>query len=250
MKLNVVGKLLLILLAILAVRMAGRALKHNAEVTAALWLLLGMTAAVSTAGTAKSRSTEDRLNSLIPSVFPNTGGTVNGSMTVTGNHQVGGQLLGPTGSGSTLTVGSPTHFSGVAMTVDNGLTSHGGVSADGNVTAGGNMGVSGNHAVGGSLTGGGGSGSTLTVASPTHFSGVGLTTDSTITSHGGVSADGNIHAGGTVSASNFSGSYAGGQGAVSPVTGGTPSTYTTAWASQVGSAVNGIINRLNSSGLC
>jgi len=194
-------KIVLLLLVVLAVRMAGRAVKRNSEVIALLWVLIGMTASVSTAGTAKSRSTEDRLNGLIPKVFPNTGGTVTGSMTVNGNHFVGGSLFGGSGSGSTLTVGSPTHVSGAGMTVDNGLTSHANVAADGNVTAGGNMSVSGNHTVGGQLLGSGGG--TLTVGSPTHFSGSGLTTDNTITSHGAVNADGNVAAGGDVNASGW-----------------------------------------------
>lgn len=190
-------KLILLLLVMLAVRMAGRAVRRNAEVMAALWLLLGMTATVSTAGTAKSRSTEDRLNSLIPSVFPNTGGTVNGSMTVTGNHQVGGQLLGPSGSGSTLTVGSPTHFSGVAMTVDNGLTSHSNVAADGNVTAGGNMSVAGNHSVGGQmLVNASSSGATLAVGGNAHIT-------SSAQVDGNVTAGGQLLAGGASSSATF-----------------------------------------------
>jgi len=61
-----------------------------------------------------------------------------------------------------------------------------------------------------------------------------------------------LHASGFVEAdSGYLGANVviGNQGAVSPITGGTPSSYNTSWATQVGSAVNGIINRLNSSGL-
>lgn len=143
-------KLLLLGLALLAVYMGGRAVKRNSEVLTLLWVLIGMTATASTAGTAKSRSTEDRLNGLIPVVFPNTGGTISGNVTVNGAHAVngnmsvsgshtvggnaavGGSLFGPGGSsGNTLTVGSPTHFNGVGITADNGITSHAGLSAGG-----------------------------------------------------------------------------------------------------------------------
>jgi hypothetical protein len=246
-------RLILIVLALLAVRMAGRAVKQNAEVMAGLWLLLGMTATLNGAGTAKSRSTEQRLNDLIPAVFPNTGGTVSGNMTVAGNHtvagnvSVGSSLVGPTGSGSTLTVGSPAHFSGVGITADNGVTSHANVAADGNVTAGGNMSVSGNHSVGGQLLGPGGG--TLTVGSPTHFSGSGLTTDSTLTSHGSVVADVNVQAAGTLSGGVLvvnGQRIAPGQGrpAFYPVAGGSsPST------ASIGVALNEIVGCLIAAGI-
>src|ERR1700685_3399723 len=68
---------------------------------------------------AKARSTEDRLNALIPAVgtaystataantlagnaLPKSGGTVTGSLTVNGNHTVGGPV---TASGATVTAG-------------------------------------------------------------------------------------------------------------------------------------------------
>jgi hypothetical protein len=191
-------KLILLFIALLAVRMAGRALRRQSEVTQLLWVLIGMTATASTTGTAKSRSTEARLNGLIPVVFPNTGGTISGSVNVTGNHNVGGSLNGPGGSG-TLSIGTPAHVNGNGMTVDGTLTTHNTLSADGSLSVGGNASVSGNHSVGGSLTGGGGG--TLTIGSPAHVSGNGMTVDGALNSHGTVTADGNVSAGGNVTAS-------------------------------------------------
>ncbi len=65
-------KILLILLAMIAARMARRALKRGtgqyAEIMAALWRLTGLILAAGTAGTAKARNTEDRLNALVPRI--------------------------------------------------------------------------------------------------------------------------------------------------------------------------------------
>lgn len=117
-----ISMLLLILLAMVAVRMAGRAARRNADVMAALWLLLGMTATASTSGTAKSRSTEDRLNSLIPAVFPNTGGTITGSVTVNGNHNVGGQLnVNGAGGSANVAVNGNVHATSTGQ-FDGGVT--------------------------------------------------------------------------------------------------------------------------------
>lgn len=122
---RLISKIVLLMLAILAVKMAGRALKRDAEVIAALWTLVGLTAQVNTANTPKARSTEARLNALVPVVFPNTGGTVNGSMTVTGNHVVEGTMdvsgaLSGAGGGA-IENSSGMHTSG-NMVVDGTLT--------------------------------------------------------------------------------------------------------------------------------
>ena len=66
-------KLILIALALLAVRMAARALRRGgagdyASVSAALWALAGQLALAGTANTAKTRALEDRLNLLVPRI--------------------------------------------------------------------------------------------------------------------------------------------------------------------------------------
>lgn len=107
-------------LALLAAYMASHAVKRDTEVIRLLWILIGLTAAsTSLANTPKARSTEQRLNDLIPQVFPNTGGTVNGSVNVTGNHTVGGTL--------SVTGSSTSEYTG-------GIHSAGTVEADGGVT--------------------------------------------------------------------------------------------------------------------
>lgn len=141
-------RLLLLGLALLAVYMGGRAARRNAEVLNLLWVLIGLTATASTAGTAKSRSTEDRLSALIPKVFPNTGGTISGPVTVNGSHTVNGSM---SVSGS-HTVGGQVNANTLSVAgagTTNGFTSHGGIVADGSIAAGGN--VSGNQGVFGSL---------------------------------------------------------------------------------------------------
>lgn len=173
---------------------------------------------------AKARSTEQRVNDLVPVIgaastmaanaFPKTGGTVTGNVTVTGTHQVNGNMS--VGGSHTVTGqinGSTASLSG-GMT-DFGHTSHGNVSIDNDL------------AVSGTLNGGGG----------------GTVEATSIHSGGTILADGQINATGNMSAGNFGGPYQGGQGAVTPVP---TSGYTLA---EVATAVNGVINRLNSSGL-
>lgn len=184
-------KLLLLGLALLAVYMAQRAVRRQAEVLQLAWALLGLTALTSTANTPKTRSTEDRLNNLIPVVFPNTGGTISGSVNVTGNHSVGGSLTGPGGTG-TLTVGSPAHVSGAGMTVDNGITSHAGVVADGNISAGGTGSFASDVEVGGNLRSSGG---TLNVAAAVAMTG-GFTANGGSTVHGNFAIDNALHVSG------------------------------------------------------
>lgn len=65
-------KLFLVLLAMLAVRMAARAVRRGAgdyaRVSAALWAVAGQMALAGTANTAKARNIEDRLNILVPRI--------------------------------------------------------------------------------------------------------------------------------------------------------------------------------------
>ena len=65
-------KLILFVLALLAVRMAARALRRSggdyARVSAALWAIAGQLALAGTANTAKTRALEDRLNLLVPRI--------------------------------------------------------------------------------------------------------------------------------------------------------------------------------------
>lgn len=186
---------------------------------------------------AKARSTEDRVNALVPVVgtaaaqaanaYPKTGGTISGNVTVNGSHSVNGQV-----NANTLSV------SGNATTSGN-HTVHGSLVSDNNVSAGGS--VSGSNFSGGSI----------------HVSGS-AQADGNFTAGGQVNADhytgSSMHVGGaivadsSISAGNFSGSYHGGQGGVSSV-GGAPGTYSSSYETSLASAINGIINRLNSSGL-
>ena len=172
---------------------------------------------------AKARSTESRVNDLIPVIgaastlagnaFPKSGGTVSGNVVVTGTHQVNGNAsIGGSLNASGQINGSTVSLSG-GMT-DFGHTTHGSFSADGNVE------------VGGSLVGA--SGGTVEATS--------------IHSGGTILADGQINATGNMSAGNFGGPYQGGQAAVSTLSG-------TVTITQCASAINGIIARLNSSGL-
>lgn len=239
-------RIFLVALALLAVYMGKRALRRENEIAKLLWALLAATA-LSTASTPKTRSVETRLNSLVPQVFANTGGTINGNTVMNGNHTVNGAQA----VNGNVTVSGNLNGSGTALKNTNGIHSSASVQADGNVIAGGQLLVNGasggataevvgnGHfttdlqadnrviALGQLLVGGASSSATLAVAGNAH-----------ITS--GVQIDGTLNGGPVV---------VGGQGAVSPVTGGTPSSYNTTWAGQVGSAINGIINRLNASGL-
>lgn len=246
-------KVALICLALLAVYMGKRAVRREAEIVRLLWVLLAMVA-LNSANTPKTRAIEDRLNALVPQVFPNTGGTITGPVTVNADHTINGNAA----INGTATVSGNVNGSGGALKNSNGIHSGASVQADGDLIAGGQVlvngasgsatvevngnghvtssfQVDGDHTVGGTVSvrgqglfGGASSSATLAVAGNAHIAGP-------------AQIDGDLNGGPVV---------VGGQGAVSPITGGTPSGYTTAWASQVGSAVNGIINRLNSSGLC
>ncbi|HEY2090124.1 MAG TPA: hypothetical protein VGH54_29400 [Mycobacterium sp.] len=208
-------KLLLLLLALLAARMAARALRRETEVVSLLWALVGMTASASLANTPKTRSVEDRLNGVISTIgpqaanaYPKTGGTISGNVTVNGSHTVNGQVNAQTVSAS----GAATTF---------GFTSHGNLGVDGTVTVGGD------HNVSGQVNSG-----TLSVS--------GAATVHGFTSHGGLVADGTLSAAnfsGTFSGSH-SGSYAGGQNRP----GGYPIPHGTPWEDQVIDVINNTIS--------
>jgi len=122
--------LIVILLAMLAARMARRALKHGAgqyaEIMAALFQVTGMLLAASAANTAKARNVEDRLNALVPRVpFPqaapgtSAGGTaagtnssydMGGGLGITYNSGSGNQGGGPGSSTSGQIGGASAHY--------------------------------------------------------------------------------------------------------------------------------------------
>lgn len=182
---------------------------------------------------AKARSTENRLNSVIPTIFPNTGGTIHGSVTVNGAHSVNGNMsvsgshtVGGQVNSSTLSV------AGNATTAGN-HTVHGSLFSDNSVTAGGgfsggSMHVSGNAQADGSFSAGS--------VSTGHYDG------------SSIHVSGNALADGSFSAGNFSGSYHGNQGGVSTVS-GAPGSYSSSYETSLASAINGIISRLNSAGI-
>jgi cytoskeletal protein CcmA (bactofilin family) len=160
-------KILFLLVAVLALRAAGRAATRNAQAASLLWMLIAATANAGTANTPKSRSTEQRLANLIPVVFPNTGGTITGNvtvqgshtvtgsvqaggnMTVSGNHTVGGALSVQATSSfaNDLNIGNQVNannFAASGAASSHGFTSHGNVAADSDVNAGGNVNATGN----------------------------------------------------------------------------------------------------------
>lgn len=190
---------------------------------------------------AKARSTEDRVSALVPVIgaaatqaanaYPKSGGTISGSVTVTGSHTVNGQV-----NANTLSV------SGAATTGGN-HTVHGTLAADNNVNAGGT--VSGGAGSFGSVSSGPYSGASI------HVSGNALADGSMTASNfsgSSIHVSGNALADGSFGASNFSGNYHGGQGGVSTVS-GAPATYSQSTMTSYASAINGIIARINSAGI-
>lgn len=153
--------LLLLGLALLAVYMGGRALRRNAEVLQMLWALIGMTA-LGTANTPKTRSVEQRLNNLVPVVFPNTGGTITGNVVVTGTHAVGSNssIGGSVSVGTVGTFGGDVILSGELSNPSGTLTTNGNHSVTGqllvNASGSATMEIGGNGHVTGGLTVGGG----------------------------------------------------------------------------------------------
>jgi hypothetical protein len=209
----------------------------------------------------KAYATEARLNAHVTATAPAVnfvanGGTVGGTVFVSGDHHVTGnsavsgtQTITGQLNGSTISISA-------GMT-DYGHTTHGSLSVDSNVTVGGT------HTVTGQING-----STVSISagmtdyghtthgnasidsdlavSGTLNGGGGSTVESTgIHSSGTILADGQINATGNMSAGNFGGPYQGGQGAVTVPSLTSPSTNEV----QLFNGVNGCISRLNSSGL-
>jgi len=228
--------LVILALAALATWMASRAVKRieaepHAQIMAALWAVLACSIQLNAANTPKTRAIEDRLNSVIPTIFSNPGGTINGSVTTNGSHTVNGQVnsnslsvSGNSSTGGSHTVGGQVNSNTLSVsgnaTTGGTHTVHGGANVDGNVAAGGNV-----------------NGSTLSNSS-----------GSTNEMNGGIHSGGSVVADGSLRAGNFSGSYAGGQGGVSTV-GGPGTTYSQSYITTLASAINGCIARLNSSGV-
>lgn len=228
-----VKKLLLLFVALVALRMASRAAARNAQAASLLWMLACATANLG-ANTAKSRSTEDRLNNLIPVVFPNTGGTINGSVTVTGTHAAN-QVLAGGASSSASVAGTSAHFTGNAQ-------------------------VDGTHGAGQVLVNGASSSAAIAANGDAHMTGV-------VQGDGGLSTGGNVSAGGGVTANQV---IIGGASTTAAL--GAPSAHISALAvnslnggslplgavstvsgsattAQLAAAINGLISRLGSVGI-
>lgn len=168
------------------------------------WTAMSGAAVASTA-----RSTKSRVDAIVPvlgqahtlatNAFPKTGGTVSGSMTVTGSHTVAGQVNANTVSVSGDATTGGDHTVHGSMHSDNNVSASGQVSAGsgsfGPVSAGAYSGASihvsgssqtdGNHTVGGQANAGSFSGGSI------HVSG-------NAQSDGTFTAGGDVNAGGTV----------------------------------------------------
>jgi len=124
----------MLLVVMLALWLAGRAARRQAQVFQLLWVLVAMSASLGTSNTAKTRSVENRLNALVPVVFPNTGGTITGNVDVTGNHTVGGtvsagnQLLVNASGSATAEIGGNAHITST-LQVDSAISSGSSISA-------------------------------------------------------------------------------------------------------------------------
>lgn len=217
-----------------AARRAGAELSGYAQLTAALWTVLAMSLQLnSPQNTAKTRAVEERLNALVPVVFPNTGGTINGNVNVNGTHTANQVLAGGVSSGASV-AGTNNHFTGSTQT-------------DGNHTVGGQV-ASGSVNVGGS-----GSGATVAVNGNVHASSTGQFDGGVVTgnvnSNGGSTNEfsGGIHSAGIgqfdggISASN----YHPGQG----TPGGYPIAHGTPWENQIIDFLNSMVAKLQNAGI-
>jgi hypothetical protein len=101
-----------------------------------------MAGMVTTKASSKAYSAHHRIDQLVPVVagkYDKTGGTVSGSVTVTGDHTIQGSLFG---TGGTVSVGDAMHVVTNDFTADGRITAHGNCGVDGNIT-GGTIGVPG-----------------------------------------------------------------------------------------------------------
>lgn len=202
---------------------AGRILAAG-TVAAASWAMaeeLGRSRAVRTSGllalalaggtmliknTSATKDLQQRLAQHISDTAPAVslvanGGTVGGTLYVSGDHHVGGSLYG---TGGTLQVADNVAVNSKALTVDDTITGHGDINADGDIDA-----TSGTI-TGGTLTSGGDvlAGSGTVHAGGLDSSGT-VTASSDITSSGGrLICAGNCSVGGNVNCAtvNYSGS--------------------------------------------
>jgi hypothetical protein len=235
---------------------------HGIACYIALFIYLAVSMNVVT-NTAKTRAIEDRVGNLEAMTYPNTGGTINGSVAATGNVQVNGYVYGS--GGGTLENNSNIHTSGV-LQADSGVTTSG-VNSSGQVIAGG-AGGSAALEVGGSghLTANLQVDGTATASSGLNVSGgiendsmhasANVQIDGAATVNGGLTSGGGIatasmHSTGNVQIDgNLNGGpvVVGGQAGVSTV-GSAGGSYSATYEDTLASAINGIISRLNSSGL-
>lgn len=184
-------KVLLLAMALAAAYLAVRAARRNAETITLLCVLIGLSATASTANSPKTRAVEDRLNSLIPVVFPNTGGTVNGSMTVTGNHTAANViaqnqvLVNGASSSARLAVLGDAHITST-LAADGGLSTSGNLSASGSASLG-SVATNSVNSSGQVLVNGASSGAAFAVNGDAHIT-------STATIDGGVSTGSSVNA--------------------------------------------------------
>jgi hypothetical protein len=194
---------------------------------------------------AKARGTEARLNNLIPTVFPNTGGTINGPVTVNGSHTVNGNhtVSGTIASGGNVQVGSLLTGAGGGTVGAASLHSNGTILADSALNSNGSMSVNGSASVGGNHTVSGtiASGGNVQVGNLLTGSGGGTVGTAGIHSNGTVLADGSVQ--GTTL-------YVNGQ-RVAPGQ-GTPVWYqitTAVSTAQLAGCVNNIVSELIAAGI-
>lgn len=213
----------------------------------ALMTLLAAFAWVALSGAtvaAKARSTEDRLTAVIPTIFPNTGGTISGNVTVNGTHTVNGNhtVSGTIASGGNVQVGSLLTGAGGGTVGAASLHSNGIILADSALNSNGSMSVSGSASVGGNHT-----------VSGTIASGGNVQVGNLLTGGGGGTVESNgIHSNGTVLADNSVEStylYVNGQ-RIAPGQGdpaGYP--YVGGTIANVDNALNAIVNGLRAAGI-
>jgi hypothetical protein len=195
-------KVLLLAIALLAAYLAVRAVKRNAETITLLCVLIGLSATASTANSPKTRAVEDRLNTLVPQVFPNTGGTVNGSMTVTGNHTAANVI-----AQNQVLVNGASSSARLAVLGDAHITST--LAADGGLSTGGNLSASGSASLGSVATNSVNSSGQVLVNGASSGAAFAVNGDAHITSTATI--DGGVSTGSAVNARQLTANASGGQ---------------------------------------
>jgi hypothetical protein len=95
-----------------------------------------MAGMVTAKASAKAYSAHHRIDQLVPVVagkYDKTGGTVSGSVIVTGDHTIQGSLFG---TGGTISAGDAFHVVSNDFTTDGRITGHGNMGVDGNIIGG------------------------------------------------------------------------------------------------------------------